>query len=152
MQTAALQVESTFLNSIRLQAAAPRLSGSPPPATIQAQTGLADLTEPNLWRADLAIVVRPADEMRPLPYEIEVSISGIFRVVAQMEADAARRLAYVNGMSILYSSIRETVLLLTGRSAAGPYVLPTLSFVDEYDRLAPLKVAESPAPYGERKK
>ncbi|MBK9374884.1 MAG: hypothetical protein IPN03_14445 [Holophagales bacterium] len=55
-------------------------------------------------------------------------------------------------MSILYSSIRETVLLLTGRFPAGPFVLPTLSFVDEYDRLAPLKVAESPAPYGERKK
>lgn len=152
MQTAALQLETTFLNSIRLHAVGARLSGSPPPATIQAQTGLADLTEPNCWRADLAIVVRPADDTRPLPYEIEVSISGVFRVVAQIEADAARRLAYVNGMSILYSSIRETVLLLTGRSAAGPYVLPTLSFVDEYERLAPLNVAEKPAPYGEKKK
>lgn len=151
MQTAALQVENTFLNAIRIRAAAPHLAGPPPPATIQAQTGLGDLVEPNCWRADLSIVVRPADEARPLPYEIEVSISGVFRVVAQMEADAARRLAYVNGLSILYSSIRETVLLLTGRSAAGPYVLPTLSFVDEYDRLTPLNIAEKPASYGEEK-
>ena len=151
MQTAALQVESTFLNGIRIQTAAPRLPGPPPPATIHAQTGLGELAEPNCWRADLSIVVRPADEKQPLPYEIEASISGIFRVVAQMEADAARRLAYVNGMSILYSSIRETVLLLTGRSAGGPYVLPALSFVDEYDRLAPINVAEPQAPYGEKK-
>ncbi len=152
MQTAALQAESTFLTGIRIQVAAPRLSGPQPPATIQAQMGLADLAEPNLWRADLGIVVLPADEKQPLPYEIEVSISGVFRVIASLEPDAARRLAYVNGMSILYSSIRETVLLLTGRFPAGPFVLPTLSFVDEYDRLAPLKIAEKPAPYGKRKK
>ena len=76
----------------------------------------------------------------------------IFRVVAPMEPDAARKMAYVNGMSILYSSIRETVLLLTGRFPAGPFVLPTISFVDEYDRLAPLKVAENLAPYGEKKR
>ena len=152
MQTAALQAESTFLTGIRIQAAAPALSGPPPPATIQAQTGLADLAEPNRWRVDLSIVVRPADEKQPLPYEIEVSISGAFRVIAEMEPGAARRLAFVNGMSILYSSARETVLLLTGRFPAGPFVLPTLSFVDEYDRLAPLKIAEKPAPYGKRKK
>ena len=152
MQTAALQAESTFLTGIRIQVAAPRLSGPQPPATIQAHMGLAELTEPNLWRADLAIVVRPADEKQPLPYEIEVSISGVFRVISNLEPDAARRLAYVNGMSILYSSIRETVLLLTGRFPAGPFVLPTLSFVDEYDRLAPLKIAEKPAAYGKRKK
>lgn len=148
MLTAALQAERTFLTGIQIRPLTPPLPGPPPPATIHAQTGLAELAEPNRWKADLAIVVRPADEKEPLPYDIEVSISGLFRVVAEMEPGAARRLAYVNGMSILYSSIRETVLLLTGRCSAGPYVLPTLSFVDEYDRLAPLKVAEKPAPCG----
>ena len=80
--------------------------------------------------------MRPADEKRPLAYEIAITVSGVFRVVAEMEPAAARRLAFVNGMSILYSSARETVLLLTGRFPAGPFVLPTLSFIDEYERLA----------------
>jgi len=119
--------------------------------TIQAQTGLVELDEANRWRADLGIVVRPTDEKKPLAYEISITISGVFRVIAKMEPEAARKLAFVNGMSILYSSVRETVLLLTGRFPAGPFVLPTLSFVDEYDRLAPLKVAETPAPYGKKK-
>lgn len=152
MQTAALQAERTFVTGIEIRLSEGPAPGPSPQVTIQAQTGLADLEEPNRWRADLAIVVRPADEQRPLPYQIAISVSGIFRVVAEMEPAAARRLAFVNGMSILYSSARETVLLLTGRFPAGPFVLPTLSFVDEYDRLAPLKVAEKPAPYGKRKK
>ncbi|MHB1047840.1 MAG: hypothetical protein ACYC4P_17695 [Thermoanaerobaculia bacterium] len=152
MQTAALQVERTFLTSLEIRVAEGPPPGPPPQITIHAETGLANMEEPNRWRGDLGIVVRPADESRPLVYEISVTISGVFRVVAEMEPDAARRLAFVNGMSILYSSVRETVLLLTGRFPAGPFVLPTLSFVDEYDRLAPLKVAEKPAAYGKRKK
>ena len=152
MKPAALQAEQTFLNRVEI-----RLSGEsvpPPPAqvSIEARTQLAELPEKGLWRADLRIALHPSEDQPLPPYEIEVDITGIFRVVAPMEPDAARKMAYVNGMSILYSSIRETVLILTGRFPAGPFVLPTLSFVDEYDRLAPLKVAESPAPYGERKK
>jgi preprotein translocase subunit SecB len=152
MQTAALQAERTFITGLEIRLSDGPIPGPPPQVTIQAQTGLADLEEPNRWRADLGIVVRPADENRPLPYEIAITVSGVFRVVAEMEPEKARKLAFVNGMSILYSSARETVLLLTGRFPAGPFVLPTLSFVDEYDRLAPLKVAEKPAPYGKRKK
>ena len=152
MQTAALQAERTFITALEIRLSDGPIPGPVPQVTIQAQTGLADLEEPNRWRADLGIVVRPADENRPLPYEIAITVSGVFRVVAEMETEKARKLAFVNGMSILYSSARETVLLLTGRFPAGPFVLPTLSFVDEYDRLAPVKVAETPAPYGKKKK
>jgi len=151
MQTAALQVERTFLTSLEIRLAEGPPPGPPPQITIHAETGIANLDEPNRWRGDLRIVVLPADESRPLVYGISVTISGVFRVVAEIEPEKARKLAFVNGMSILYSSIRETVLLLTGRFPAGPFVLPTLSFVDEYERLAPLNVAEPKAPYGEKK-
>ena len=69
------------------------------------------------------------DDRLPLPYEIAISTSGIFRVGAEMDPAAARRLAYVNGMSILYSAARETVLLLTGRFPA--CVLYTSDAADE---------------------
>ncbi len=151
MQAAALQAERTFVTALEIRLTDAQVPEPAPQVTIQAQTGLAELDEPNRWRADLGIVVLPADEKHPLAYDIAISVSGVFRVLAEMEPAAARRLAFVNGMSILYSSARETVLLLTGRFPAGPFVLPTVSFVDDYDRLAPLKVAEAPAPYGERK-
>ena len=105
MQTAALQAERTFVTGVEIRLADVPVPGPPPQVTIQAQTGLADLEEPNRWRADLAIVVRPADEQRPLPYQIAISVSGIFRVVAEMEQAAARRFAFVNGMSISYQEL-----------------------------------------------
>ena len=150
MQTAALQAERTFLTKVEIRLADGPQPAPLRPAGIQAQTTLGELGEPNLWRAELGITVRPADDKMPLPYEIAITIAGIFRVVVEMDPAAARRLAYVNGMSILYSAARETVLLLTGRFPAGPFVLPTLSFVDEYDRLAPTKVAEPHAPFGDK--
>ena len=91
MQTAALQAERTFVTGVEIRLADGPVPGPPPQVTIRAQTGLAELGEPNRWRADLAIVARPADEQRPLPYQIAISVSGIFRVIADMVPAAARR-------------------------------------------------------------
>jgi preprotein translocase subunit SecB len=150
VQVAALQAEQTFLTKLEISLVGGSVPGPDVPVTVQAKTVLAQLQEANRWRADLVVDVRAQEGQPPLPYEIAIAISGIFRVVSEIESETARRLAFVNGMSILYSSVRETVLLMTGRFPAGPFVLPTLSFIDEYDRLTPMGVAETPAPYGEK--
>ena len=52
MQTAALQAERTFVTGVEIRLTEGPVPGPSPQVTIQAQTGLADLEEPNRWRAD----------------------------------------------------------------------------------------------------
>ncbi len=151
MQTAALQAEQTFITKLEIRLLNGPRTEPVPPVTLNVQTGLAELQDQGRWRVDLVIDVVPAEGHPAPPYEVSIAVSGLFRVISPMEAADARRLAFVNGLSILYSSARETVLLLTNRFPAGPFVLPTVSFVDEFDRLAPQQVTEPPAPYGEKK-
>lgn len=142
MNLATLQLEQTFLTRLEIKP-----SGTPPPGkstsvNIQAKTSIASIEEPGRWRVDLDIEVRGEEGQPSPPYSVSISVSGLVRITSEMEPKTARRLAFVNGLSMLYSAARETVLLLTGRFPAGPYVLPSLTFADEYDRLAPLDVGE----------
>lgn len=151
MQTAALQAEQTFITKLEIRLVNGPRTEPAPQVTLNVRTGLAELQDKGRWRVDLVIDVVPAEGQPAPPYEVSIAVSGLFRVISPMEAADARRLAFVNGLSILYSSARETVLLLTSRFPAGPFVLPTVSFVDDYNSLAPQQVAESPAPYGKKK-
>ena len=65
------------------------------------------------------------DANQLLPYTINIEMIGLFEANPNFIKDKPRILE-VNGASILYSSIREQVLTLTGRSAWGAFNLPTL--------------------------
>lgn len=65
------------------------------------------------------------DADQALPYTINIEMIGLFEVTPSFIKDKPR-IIEVNGASILYSSIREQVLTLTGRSAWGTFNLPTL--------------------------
>lgn len=145
MIVAALQLEQSFLTRLEIKYS----GGSPAPkgasVNIQARTGIAAVEEPTRWKVDLDVDVRGEEGQPPPPYLVGISLSGIVRITAQLEGEAGRKLAFVNGLSMLYSAARETILLLTGRYPAGPWVLPTLSFVDEYDRLTSMGGGEAEA-------
>jgi preprotein translocase subunit SecB len=151
MIPSALQAESTVLTRLEIRLADGAPPTTPPQVQLGVRTGFTNLDLPRRWRLDLEVTIGAAEGEPQPPYSIVIALSGVFRVPDEIEMEAARKLAFVNGLSILYSSARETVLLLTGRFPLGPFVLPAVSFVDEYDRLAPQQVAESPALYGEKK-
>jgi preprotein translocase subunit SecB len=67
---------------------------------------------------------------KPFLYEIEVAIQGVVEVHADFPAERREHLAIVNGLGLLYSSIREMVTNLTARSAHGALNLPTLNLVE----------------------
>jgi preprotein translocase subunit SecB len=65
------------------------------------------------------------------PYLIDVEARGVVVVLKGAERFAPPAdLAAVNGASLLWSAVREQVLSITSRMAAGPVTLPTMNFHD----------------------
>lgn len=65
------------------------------------------------------------------PYLIDVEAEGFVAVLKGAEQiGAAEDLAAVNGAAMLWSSIREQVLVTTSRMKAGPVTLPSVNFLD----------------------
>ena len=81
------------------------------------------------WRIELGVTFSAKGVKRPA-YKGEVRYVGFFTVAADYPDNKIPHLVAVTGPSILYSSIRELVALLTGRSPVRPSVLlPTISFL-----------------------
>ncbi|TXH62097.1 MAG: hypothetical protein E6Q93_03700 [Burkholderiaceae bacterium] len=72
-----------------------------------------------------------APEGKYSPYLIDVEARGVVVIPKGAERLAPPEdLAAVNGTSLLWSAVREQVLLLTSRMQAGPVMLPTMNFHD----------------------
>lgn len=69
-------------------------------------------------------------EGKPSPYEIDMSVLGVFKVLGSLPMERREDLVTVNGASILYGAIREMVLNVTSRFSAGPLTLPGMNFED----------------------
>ena len=82
----------------------------------------------NHWRLGLVIKLKSANPDKPLRYEAEVGIQGLVEVNSGFPEEKREQLAFVNGLSLLYSAVREILLTVTGRCVHGPMCLPTLNF------------------------
>lgn len=63
-----------------------------------------------------------------LPYRLSLEAVAFFTVDDKLKHPDIKRLVQVNGASMLYSSIRELVLMVTGRGPWGAFQLPTVNF------------------------
>jgi preprotein translocase subunit SecB len=70
-------------------------------------------------------------EGKPAPYNVDVGVIGLFNVSPSLPTERRNDLLTVNGASILYGAIREMVLTLTSRFAAGGLTLPGMNFEDD---------------------
>lgn len=70
------------------------------------------------------------EDGKECPYTIDVSIIGSFEFVGKESEDVIEDLVTVNGLSILYASIREMVSMVTSRMPHGSICLPGASFLD----------------------
>ena len=73
-----------------------------------------------------------AGEKKEAGYSGEIELRGQFHVHPTYEGNIGK-LVIVNGGSILYSSIRELLLSLTGRSPHGSFYLPSVSLEENYE-------------------
>lgn len=75
------------------------------------------------------------------PYTITISVMGRFAYTGEHSKDEALDLVVVNGLSILYSSLREMIITITSRMLHGSLYLPGANFMDH----APSKQPRKPA-------
>jgi preprotein translocase subunit SecB len=85
--------------------------------------------DPRDFLIDLAISI-DNKEGKLAPYNVDVAVVGVFKVLPSLPAEQRRDLLTVNGASILYGVIREMVASLTSRFVAGPLTLPGMNFQD----------------------
>jgi preprotein translocase subunit SecB len=74
--------------------------------------------------------MKSTDAQKPFIYEADVAIQGVVEVQQNFPTERREQLAVVNGLSLLYSAIREMLLMMTARSGHGPMCVPTLSFIE----------------------
>ncbi len=84
--------------------------------------------DPLRWRFEVSIELPDSLETE-FPYKFVTSVVGYFTVSASYPAEHAERLARVNGPAVLYSSAREVVAAITGRSPYPKMLLPSMTFV-----------------------
>ena len=102
---------------------------------MSADTGLVLLNEQDRYSdfgVKLTLRVGPKAD-KQAPYQIQVSVRGMVRMhltLATGQAEERRVRALVNGVSLLYGTVREMVSNITSRSVHGQMLLPSLSFSD----------------------
>lgn len=128
-----LQLEDSFLTVMEVRAnpefRSPEEGGSVFRPAIEPQVQMARLkSEERRYQLTLTVESAPDSEKSEQPYNLHFQIVGQLVVDQAFEHEELDRLIAVNGASMLYSSLREVVLMMTGRCAWGPVQLPTVNF------------------------
>ncbi|MDH5572756.1 MAG: hypothetical protein OEY89_13400 [Gammaproteobacteria bacterium] len=66
------------------------------------------------------------------PYSVDISVQGYVTVLSDLPGENFDRqeFALINGSSLLYGALRDTLLMLTSRCVHGAIMLPTVNFLD----------------------
>ena len=129
-----LQLEESYFDVVNLEATpeyVPGAEGEPHRHGVEMHLGLATVDESqDVWRVSLDIRHKETAGETPR-YRFRLRVTGFFRYVAEEKPEPeVAQLVAANGASILYSSAREYLLLLTSRAPWGQLSLPTMSFTD----------------------
>jgi preprotein translocase subunit SecB len=122
-----LQLKEHRFTQFSVEAIASGLPSAGTQVKTQYSVGRSD-TDKHLWRVILKADYGPSEQQKDCPYHGHAEMIGWFAVSDQWPEDRVEELVSVNGPSILYGSIREMLLTVTGRSSHGPFMLPTMSF------------------------
>jgi preprotein translocase subunit SecB len=130
MQTSPLRLDESFIGEISVKAAEAEVH---PVGDVQVDADLEFArheTDSKKWKVRLLIRFKGSED-KPIPYMGSVEITGFFTVIAEMDELKHTRLVAVNCPSILYSTARDVVAMLTARGPYGQLLLPSVSFIDQ---------------------
>lgn len=82
-----------------------------------------------LWWVGLNFIIK-SEEEKPCPYNIDMNAVAMFAVDEAVAQEKREKMAFENGLALVYGAIREMVSNITSRSAFGRLMLPTASFFD----------------------
>ena len=91
---------------------------------------------------DLRVAFRSADD-RKNRIRGPVEMTGVFTILNDSSEEKQMEIVAVNAPSILYSSVRDFVAMLTAHGPNGKLVLPSVSFIDQ--KLLPQSKSVQPA-------
>lgn len=90
---------------------------------------------PNSFGIILGIVIENK-EGKQAPFTINAQFAGNFQIVdSSIDNSKHEEFALINGCSILYSAIREQIMAISSRFMNGPFILPTVNFLDKRNLL-----------------
>lgn len=83
---------------------------------------------PLQWRFEVNLELLEAEDGE-FPYKVATTVVGYFTVSEEVPTEHAERLARTNGPALLYSSAREIVASVTGRSSFPSLLIPSVTFI-----------------------
>ncbi len=104
----------------------------------------------NHWALRLQVTVKSTKPEAPCFYDCEFQVLGVVEFNGDMPEEKKEQIVAVNGLGILYSSVREMMTNVTARGPYGGVSLPTVNFIqlvaDKKARIAEAQVAATVAP------
>jgi len=139
MKTSPLQLEDFFIGNLSLN---PTKGSFTKSGQIKVDVKLdykRNESDKQSWMVELDISFKAA-QPEPISYEGHIEIAGHFTVGdTKIPEEKQANIVAVNGPSILYSSARELIAMLTGHGRNGRLILPSVSFIDHRISLSPSK-------------
>ncbi len=133
--TSPLQLDRYFLKSLHFELKAGFDQGrvsvedmNPPNLAIGVVSAEQNSENPTQWRFEVSLELPDTPESR-FPYTVETTLVGFFTVSEHYPVEHAERLARINGPALLYSSAREIVASVTGRSPYPKLLIPAVTFI-----------------------
>jgi preprotein translocase subunit SecB len=132
MQTSPLQLRALWIGKIVLESAVQPFTPVPEtPVTVEANPVFRrnDVDHRN-WIVELPVSFRSATDT-PAAYQGSVTMTGAFVISGELPEEQQIKIVAVNAPSVLYSSIREVLAMLTAHGLYGKFLLPSVSFIDQ---------------------
>jgi preprotein translocase subunit SecB len=91
---------------------------------------------PEFWNIHMSVETPDNIEPGTFPYELAVSLVSRFRCsipedISEEDLLLCKKMLYVNGSSMLYSAMRDRILMLTSSGPFRPVMIPTHRFNQE---------------------
>jgi preprotein translocase subunit SecB len=132
MSTSPLQLKSCYFTSINLSTEPAHADWNNENVQVEISVDCKPREgDPLQWFIFLKVAINPKGEGKS-PFKGNIGAMGVFNVASTWTPENRERLVYVNGSGILYTSVREMVSILAGRTLYGPLWLPTLSFYEKF--------------------
>jgi len=99
--------------------------------SLKVRTDYSTINQETLERKCAIEISLSPDSVGEFPYYFDILMSGNFRVNPNLDAETGEKLFRVNAPALLYSAAREIIFNLSSHSEHQPFLLPSVTFIDE---------------------
>ena len=142
-------LESFFLEQLEINVRVPNEVGTIQINTLRSTYGYEvgrHQTEPTRWRMEFrAEFLQLVDENTPAGYHVKSKIVGFLKLEDQLDEQKAAHAVRVNGVGILYGTLRGIVANSTGTFNLGVFYLPSIIPTDVVRNVEAKRIAEQAA-------